>query len=224
MAYELSRHEHVQNKEHVARALCELRDELLRVEAKLGGKRVDEVAPGVLKPALEHVEGRLEDAGPVVGDQIRALMNSVERIAEELDASHERPSRPLLGVLPLARIVPHGAHAALDYVAALAAGAGVALAGSAEAKIASAALSAVGLGVSACSDHRLGAAKLIPVEAHEAIDYAWGAAVIAAPFALGYSKKDPAVAALHVIAGASTILTSLFTNYRLRARGRLRAA
>lgn len=34
IAYELSRHEHVQNKEHVAQALGELKDELLRIRRK----------------------------------------------------------------------------------------------------------------------------------------------------------------------------------------------
>ena len=37
---------------------------------------------------------------------------------------------------------------------------------------------------------------------------------IAAPFVLGYYKKDPAIAAIHVMLGASTILVSLFTDYR----------
>ncbi|XXX74427.1 hypothetical protein WMF30_42950 [Sorangium sp. So ce134] len=84
IAYELSRHEHVQNREHVSQALGDLKDELARIEAKLGGERIHEVTSEGLPPVLKQVEGLVEDAGPVVGDQIRALIQSVQRIAGEL--------------------------------------------------------------------------------------------------------------------------------------------
>jgi hypothetical protein len=38
------------------------------------------------------------------------------------------------------------------------------------------------------TDYRLSVAKVIPIEAHEVIDHAWGLAAIAAPFVLGYWK------------------------------------
>src|SRR5205814_363328 len=136
------------------------------------------------------------------------------QIAKKLTASREIPSRPLLGVLPVRRVIPQDVHTIADYAAALTTGAGVLLGDSPAAKIASAALAASGGGVALCTDYRLSAVKAIPIEAHEAIDYAWGAAAIAAPFALGYYKKDPITAALHIFAGATTILTSLFTDYR----------
>lgn len=85
IAYELSRHEHVQHREHVSLALGELKDELARIEAKLGGERIHEVTAEGLPPVLEQIEGLVEDAGPVVGDQIKTLMQSVQRIARELD-------------------------------------------------------------------------------------------------------------------------------------------
>ena len=85
IAYELSRHEHVQNREHVSQALGELKDELARIEAKLGGERINEVTAEGLPPVLKQIEGLVEDAGPVVGDQIKTLMQSVERIARELN-------------------------------------------------------------------------------------------------------------------------------------------
>lgn len=214
ITYELLRHLHVQNKEHVAQALGELETELLRIEAKLGGDRADEVSAEVLQPAIAQLEGLIEDTGPIVGDQIKALLKSVERITKELTASRKIPSRPLLGVLPLRRVIPQDVHSVADYASALTAGAGAVVGESTEAKIASAALAAAGLGTSACTDYRLSVAKLIPIEAHEVIDYVWGATAIAAPFALGYYKKDPVVAALHIFAGASTILASLFTDYR----------
>jgi uncharacterized protein (UPF0335 family) len=37
-----------------------------------------------LPPALERVKAVLADAGTVVGDQIKALLSSVERISKEL--------------------------------------------------------------------------------------------------------------------------------------------
>ncbi|AUX46343.1 uncharacterized protein SOCE26_078490 [Sorangium cellulosum] len=84
IAYELARHEHVQHKEHVAQALNELKDELGRIEAKLGGERAHEATPDALPPVLKQIEGLVEDAGPVVGDQIKTLMQSVERIAKDI--------------------------------------------------------------------------------------------------------------------------------------------
>ncbi len=87
MAYELSRHEHVQHKENVAQALRELEGELARIEAKLGGERANEASASGLPPALQRVQAVLADAGTVVGDQIKALLSSVERISKELPAS-----------------------------------------------------------------------------------------------------------------------------------------
>jgi hypothetical protein len=43
---------------------------------------------------------------------------------------------------------------------------------------------------------------------------------IAAPFVLGYWKKAPVIAAAHVIAGATTIIASLFTDYRAYSKRR----
>ena len=58
----------------------------------------------------------------------------------------------------------------------------------------------------------------IPIEKHEVIDHLWGAAAIAAPFVLGYWKRSPRVAMMHVMAGASSILSALFTDYRSASR------
>jgi hypothetical protein len=74
------------------------------------------------------------------------------------------------------------------------------------------------VGVSLVTDYRLSVAKVIPIKAHEIIDHVWGLTAISAPFILGYWKTAPRIALMHVIAGASTILASLVTDYRA-ARG-----
>jgi len=87
IAYELSRHQHVLQNERVAQALRELEAELARIEAKIGGPSASEASPSGLQPSLQHVKAVLAEAGPVVGDQIHALLNSVDRISKALVAS-----------------------------------------------------------------------------------------------------------------------------------------
>ena len=142
---------------------------------------------------------------------------------EDRTLSHGEPARKLFGVLPIARLVPMDVHAMMDYGNALAVATG-ALDDCAAARFASIALAASGCTVSALTDYRLSVAKVIPIETHEVIDYAWGIAAIAAPFVFGYWKRSPRVAMTHVIAGASNILLSLFTDYRAYKRRRSQAA
>ena len=130
------------------------------------------------------------------------------------------PAKKLFGILPIARLVPQDIHSVMDY-----ANSGLFLAeGLATdddtAAIASVALGAAGAGVSLVTDYKLSLAKVIPIEAHEVIDYAWSAAAIAAPFVLGYWKRAPRVALMHVLAGASTIVASLLTDYRAYSKRR----
>lgn len=130
--------------------------------------------------------------------------------------SHGEPSRPLLGVLPIARLIPQDVHSVMDYVDGLTAATGAMMADDDDdvALFASLALGAGAIGVSAMTDYRLSLAKIIPIRVHEAIDYAWGMSCIVAPFALGYWKSSPRTAMTHVMVGAGTILASLFTDYR----------
>jgi hypothetical protein len=104
----------------------------------------------------------------------------------------------------------------MDYGSGLAAGSGAFTADEDDpaAMAASLALAGTVIGVSALTDYRLSLAKVIPIEVHEALDYAWGLSAIAAPFVFGYWKKSPIAALTHVVAGAGTILSSLFTDYR----------
>jgi hypothetical protein len=141
----------------------------------------------------------------------RALDRSVEK---ERPMSHGALSKPLFGVLPISRYIPMDCHSIMDYVDGASAGAGALMTDDPAARIASIALAASSIGVSAMTDYRLSAARVIPIEAHEAIDYAWGIAAIAAPFVFGYWKRAPRVALMHVVAGAGTLLSSLFTDYR----------
>jgi len=139
-------------------------------------------------------------------------------ISEDRTLSTGTPSKPILGVLPLSRAIPQDVHSVMDYGNGVAAGAGMFMTDDPAARIASAVLGAGAIGVASTSDYRLSAAKLIPIETHELIDHAWGVAAIAAPFVFGYWKRSPQVALMHVVAGATTILTALFTDYRSASR------
>lgn len=143
-------------------------------------------------------------------------------VLEDRTLSHGAPSRELFGVLPLARLVPQDIHALNDYADGVLSGGAALLAEDDDrvAQIASLALGGSLIGISAITDYRLSIAKLVPIEAHQVADYAWGAAAIAAPFVLGYWKTSPRTALMHVIAGAGTLLTSLFTDYRSAKRRR----
>lgn len=121
-------------------------------------------------------------------------------------------SPPLLG-LPLKRVIPQDIHSMLDYQGALTTAISGAMSGGAAATVGTI-LGVAGLGVSLLTDYRLSVKKVIPIEVHEAIDYIWSAATIAAPFVFGYFKKAPLAAAAHIMVGVSTILGSLVTDYR----------
>ena len=124
------------------------------------------------------------------------------------------PATPLLGVLPLRRSIPQDIHSLLDYQGSLSVlGAGL-LASCAVARTAGVVLGCAGLGVSLLTDYRLSLRKLIPIEVHEVIDHTWSLGVIAAPFLLGYARRSPWATGVNVLVGLSTILGSLFTDYR----------
>ncbi|HEY5927616.1 MAG TPA: hypothetical protein VIV11_38290 [Kofleriaceae bacterium] len=128
--------------------------------------------------------------------------------------SHGEPAQPLLRVLPIKRWIPQDVHSMMDYAGGLQVASGYFTADDNAACWASLGLSAAVIGVSLMSDYRLSVVKVIPIRAHEVLDYVWGASCIAAPFVLGYWKKSPVTAITHVVAGAATILGSLFTDYR----------
>jgi hypothetical protein len=136
-----------------------------------------------------------------------------ERSAMTRRLSRGIPSAPLLGRLPLARLIPQDVHSVVDYGNGIMVGAGI-TARDPRARMASIVLAASVIGVSAMTDYRLSVAKIVPIETHEAIDHIWGLSAIAAPFVFGYWKTSPKVAISHVVTGVATILASLVTDYR----------
>jgi hypothetical protein len=126
------------------------------------------------------------------------------------------PARPLFGILPVKRFVPQDVHSLLDYSNALTV-AGVALGATGPACMAGWALGVSVAGVSLLTDYRMSVRKLIPIEVHESIDYVWGLSAIAAPFVFGYARRSPLSAIVHIAVGVSTIIGSLFTDYRAQA-------
>jgi hypothetical protein len=135
------------------------------------------------------------------------------------------PARPLFGRLPLARVIPQDVHSVMDYLDGGSVLAGAFLTGCAKARAASWVLGGSTLAASSITDYKLSLAKLVPIEAHEVVDYAFGLSAIAAPFVLGYRKTAPRVAALHVAIGIGALVASLFTDYRAyRGVGRRAAA
>ena len=225
VADELSRTAHEQHHEPLAQALDSVRSTLMRIDAAIGGNRTAVPLLRDLARTVDHLAAIAEKVAPEMRQTVDAAIQTLRgfhgdlRLSlTELAPSLEIPSKPLFGVLPLARFVSQDVHSLTDYASgALSLGTAI-MADSTEARFAGAALGGSAIAVAALTDCRLSAAKVIPIEAHEAIDHLWGAAAIAAPFVLGYWKKEPAVAALQILAGASTILTSLFTDYRA-ARG-----
>ncbi|WP_375769824.1 hypothetical protein NR798_02760 [Archangium gephyra] len=124
------------------------------------------------------------------------------------------PAMPLFDKLPLRRRIPQNLHSVLDYQGALTvAGVGL-LSGVGTLRTASLVLGCSGLGVALLTDYKLSLFKLIPIEVHEVIDYVWSFGVIAAPFLFGGSRRSRFATWVHALVGASTIVASLFTDYR----------
>ncbi|MFP2932468.1 hypothetical protein ACLESO_46440 [Pyxidicoccus sp. 3LG] len=146
--------------------------------------------------------------------QAEAPLRRAVRRALDKSAAAGILSRPLFGRLPLRRWIPQEVHSLLDYKGGAATVAAGIASGDPVAKAAGLALGSSVIGVSLLTDYRLSLTKLIPIEAHEIADYVYGAAAILAPFVLGYARRSPVAAAIHVLVGVSTIAASLVTDYR----------
>ena len=125
---------------------------------------------------------------------------------------------PCASGLPLARWIPQDCHSFMDYTNGLVTGATAFATDDKAAQLASIGLASLVTGISAVTDYRVSAVKLVPIEVHEVADYVWGATAIAAPFVLGYWRSSPKVAAAHIAAGIGSILGALVTDYRAYSR------
>lgn len=216
---ELSRHEHARGDQDFAAHLMALRTLFSELERDVG--RFHDRALAAETGPAEHVgllvEGLRERRRrlPVeLRHRLGLLVASAERVQRGLEKPTGRvPSKPVLG-LPLARIVPQDIHSGMDYASSLAYLASAWLARTPEARAMGLALGSSVAGVSLVTDYKLSAVKLLPIEVHEVLDHASGLSAAAAPFVLGYAKKDPVAAVVQIATGLLTVVASLFTDYR----------
>lgn len=225
VADELSRHEHYLGNDELAGSLSALRSALGDLERDVGKSHIDLSAPDPVtvegvERSLQSLIIRRHDVPRSLRARTEELLASTERVSFALwDPTERVPSKPLLGgggwpALPIRRVVPQDVHSVLDYVHAAGFFASAKLARTGRARAVGVALGVGMGGTSAITDCRLSAAKLLPIELHETLDYAGGLTAIAAPFLLGYVKKDPLAALIHIGLGIGTVVTSLFTDYR----------
>jgi hypothetical protein len=224
IADELSRYEHYLGQDELAGSLAALRSALGDLERDVGRSHLDLSAPDPV--TVESVERSLQsliirrhDVPRSLRARTEQLLASTERVSIALwDPTERVPSKPLLGAgwpaLPIARVVPQDVHSLLDYVHAAGFLASAKLARTGRARAVGVALGLGMGGAAAITDCRLSAAKVLPIELHETLDYAGGLTAIAAPFLLGYVKKDPIAALIHIGLGIGTVVTSLVTDYR----------
>ncbi len=123
-------------------------------------------------------------------------------------------ARPVARVLPLARWIPQDVHSVLDYASALTLATAGIVGRDPAACVTGWTLAASGAAVSAVTDDRLSLAKLLPIEVHEIIDHVRGLSAVALPFLLGFHRRSRLSTVLSVVAGVSTVLASLVTDYR----------
>jgi hypothetical protein len=217
---ELSRYEHYFGQDELAGSLSALRSALGDLERVVGRSHEDaslldpEMVASVER-ARESIMLRRHDVPRSLRRRTAKLLASAQRVSVASRNPDERvPSKPVLGGLPLARAVPQDLHSVLDYVYSACLLASAAAAKTNPGRVMGVLLGAKLGGVAAITDARFSVAKIVPIELHASVDYAVGIAAIAAPFVLGYAKKDPVVAMLHVGVGVGTLLTSLLTDYR----------
>lgn len=217
---ELGRHEHALGNDSLAGHLAAVRSLLGEIERDLGRSYEARVvaSPATiarLASCLATLRRRDGEIPAPLKPRVGQLLAALDRVVfAESRPGEQVPAKVLFDTLPLARVVPQDVHAILDYVAAAGYLASAKVARTTRARVVGAMLGAKVGGVSAITDYRLSAAKIVPIELHECFDYVSGASAIAAPFVLGYVRKDPIAALLQIGAGLGTMLASLFTDYR----------
>ncbi len=112
------------------------------------------------------------------------------------------------------KLLPAKVHGVADYASAFALIAVALIAGgSGKAVGTGIALGAVLLIVSVFTDYPLGVIRVIPFVVHSAGDYIGAAALIAAPFVLGFNDSDGGLATFYVVMGVVLVAASLITDY-----------
>ncbi len=162
--------------------------------------------------------------GHRAGDRFRAALLDLRRAARSLEgevrhvrayfASGPRPAGEAGARLPLARVIPSSEHAWLDWAAGVTALAPAFFGDSRRGRWASALLGGGILASAALADQRPSVTRVVPVDAHAALDLLLGAAVLLSPLVLGYAWRDRPSAIAHAAAGATMISTALVTDYR----------
>jgi hypothetical protein len=220
VADELSRHEHYLGEDELAARLAALRTALADLEREIGRTYDDEsrAQPETIEAFERSFESLLVHKGEIpraLRARAKKLLASAERVSIALWDPHAQvPSKPLFGVLPIARVVPQGVHSLLDVARSFGFLASAAVARTQRATAVGVTLGLGLAGTSLTTDDRLGAVKMIPIEMHEGVDWAGSLGAIAAPFVLGYTKRDPLAALMHIGLGIGGLLVSLVTDYR----------
>ena len=134
------------------------------------------------------------------------------------ELSRGRASMPLFGVLPLARYVPQDLHSVIDYVGSIFVGCLALPTTVPEARNAALGAMLFGLSASLLTDYRLSLFRLIPIEAHESLDYLLGAFMVALPFLFGFWSTTELMPALLIASGLALIGMASITDYRAVSR------
>jgi hypothetical protein len=224
LADELGRCAHAFGNDATAATLAVLRTVLAELERSIGGRRsiaieVSHPAFITLSRARTALEARRGEFPREHHFRLDALLAEVDRLAFALD-------HPLGGVpsktihlrrtrLPLFRVVPQNVHAVADWLLGLACIGSAAFGRTRAARAAGLGLGAASATLSLLTDEHLSPVRRVRIEAHEVLDYVWGAAAIGAPFVLGYGfrKSERLATALSVVAGVVSIASALLTDY-----------
>ncbi|MDF2695111.1 MAG: hypothetical protein K0S65_3494, partial [Labilithrix sp.] len=121
LADELGRHEHAAGNDDLAGHLAAIRTALGELEREVGRSHEEQIAPRPtlierIERGLELLRSRLEEIPVNLRPRLGQLLASLERIVfAELRPSSPVPAKPVLGVLPLRRVLPQEAHSVVDY-------------------------------------------------------------------------------------------------------------
>ncbi len=220
LADELARHEHALRNEALASYLGGVRATLAELERKVGRSHAQQLTP---RPALidqlavsfDVLRRGIHGAPLRLRPRLARLVASLERIVfAERQPGQPLPALPVLGGLPIGRIVPQAVHSLVDLLACSALLTSAKLARGRRARVTGLLLGWKLVSAALVSDVHLAPIRRLPVEIHEMLDHGIGLGAMLAPLLLGYRKKDRAAAHLQMLVGAALVAVSLLTDYR----------